>query len=281
MRRITDYTSCFLSILSLSKNKAEKRQILTYFSKNDMEGLGKFYFSKAIHLFNSGKYNFAYKKFVNGYKYITCDCKIGDWFSGNPVEYISDLENSHIQLFKKHFLKAFIFLYSDQYEKALDSIDCFLAIQPKNEIGYYFKGKILLEFKRYSEALSSFEKALVLKHTGRTLYRIGKTREQFLSRYGLRELYDSLKLNLSSECNYRYFIEYASKKGLFEFYHPEIQKSFNENTDTAIRYGIVLAKDFLENGNSGAVKFITNQMLMVLEDFELNQNKNYVIHEPF
>jgi tetratricopeptide (TPR) repeat protein len=203
---------------------------------------------------------------------LTCDCSISDWFDKYAADVLLTASRFDCSAANLDFLKAFIYFYSFKYGAAFNSINCFIDFEPSNELGYYLKGKILLSLNKFSEALENFEKALELKRTYRTLYRIGRTKEQYFNSFGLGEMYESIILNPSSGCAHWHFAEYAMKRKLFETELSDYQKLFDEDDELKL-FSLRLGKDielaFAEKGKYG----ISDYMLSL--EKVMNSNEEY------
>jgi tetratricopeptide (TPR) repeat protein len=222
------------------------------------EKIGKYYFAEAIDCLIQNKFDEAFENIICGYNYVTCDCTNGDWFNEKEVEDIFFVASKFDCLaFKFEFLKAFVFYYIDKSLASLNSINCFIDLQPTNEIGFYLKGKILLKLEKYSEALENFEKALKIKNTSRTLYRIGRTKEEYLESIGLSELYKAIKQNPSSGDAQRHFAFFAMKREAFPQDLKNYKNSYHANEFIcALKLGIAIEKSFAEEGIKGIFDYM-------------------------
>lgn len=227
---------------------------IAYFEKE-----GKCFFRKAMDCLKKHQFNNAYDNLITGYGLLTCDCIKGDWFDKNEVtDIFSSAANFDCPSFKLDFLKAFIFHYTENYSAAFNSISSYIDLQSSNEMGYYFKGKILLGLNKYPEALESFEMALELKRTNRTLYRIGRTREEFLNGFGLTELYEAIVINPSSGCAHRHFADYALRRRFFETGLEHYQTSYDEDKTFPVSLGLSIEKTFAEKGKQGINDYLVS-----------------------
>lgn len=255
---IKDFAKTF-NDKALINQKLNEGKELYQFSKNEnWEKAGKYFFKKAMSSLKSNQFNAAYKNLITGYSYITCDCTSGDWFNKDEVsEIFSNATTFDCSAFKLDFLKSFIFYHTEKYGAALNSISSFIDLQPSNEIGFYFKGKILNGLEKYSEALDNFEKAINLKRTSRTLYRIGRTKEQALNDYGLNEMYEAILMNPSSGHAHWNFAYYAIKRKVFPEELKNYQGSYNENgIISSWKIGIAIEKIFEEKGKLGISDYL-------------------------
>lgn len=259
---IKDFAKTFNDQSIINKKLNEGKEIYQFSKIEYWEKAGKYFFKKAMSFLKSNKFNDAYENLISGYSYITCDCIIGDWFNKDEVADIFLItSNFDCPAFKLDFLKAFIFNYTEKYGAAFNSINSFIDLQPSNEIGYYLKGKILLGLDKYTEAIESFGRALELKKTNRTLYRIGRTKEQFLNDFGLNEMYEAIVINPSSGCAHWHFADYAMRRKVFPEELKNYQGSYHENgTISSLRIGLALEKTFAKKGKQGI-----NEYLLSLE----------------
>ena len=256
---IKDFAKTFNDKSLISQKLHDGKEFYQFSRIDYWEKAGKYFFKKALTSLKANKFNDAYENLIAGYNYITCDCTNGNWFNKEEVEDIfSSANNFDCSAFKLDFLKAFIFHYTEKFGAALNSINSFIDLQPSNEIGFYFKGKILLGLDKHSEAVESFGKALELKLTNRTLYRIGRTKEQFLNDFGLNEMYEAIVINPSSGCAHWHFADYAMKRRLFETELPDYQKSYDEENTFSGKLGISIEKTFADEGKQGISAYLVS-----------------------
>lgn len=266
---IKDFAKTFNDKVLINQKLNEGKEIYQFSKNENWEKAGKYFFKKAMSSLKSNQFNAAYENLITGYSYITCDCTIGDWFNKDEVsEIFSNATTFDCSAFKLDFLKSFIFYHTEKYGAALNSISSFIDLQPSNEIGFYFKGKILNGLEKYSEALDNFEKAINLKRTSRTLYRIGRTKEQSLNEYGLNEMYEAILMNPSSGHAHWHFADYAIRRKVFPEELKNYQGSYNENgTISSLRIGIAIEKIFEEKGKLG----ISDYLLSLEKAMNLSQ----------
>lgn len=246
---IINYAKTFNNTSIIDKKILEGKELYVFSSVGNWEKQGKYYFTKAINLIEEQNFDEAYEYLINGFGLITCDCGIE--ISEEAIEVISNAIVAENSVYKIYFLRAFIFLYTEKYNDTIFLIDDFIKCKPELEIGYYLKGRILLSLDKISEALILFQKALDIKSTSRALYRIGRTKEQYLNKYGIKELYEALKINPSSGCGHWHYAEYALKRRLFQQLLPEYQKEYDETKNFAVGLGLVIEKKFSEKGKKG------------------------------
>ncbi|TXB66201.1 AAA family ATPase [Vicingus serpentipes] len=267
---IKDFAKSFNDKSLINQKLNEGKEVYQFTKNENWEKAGKYYFKKAMSFLKLNQFNAAYENLITGYDYITCDCTIGDWFNKDEVsEIFSNATNFDCSAFKLDFLKSFIFYHTDKYAAALNSISSFIDLQPSNEIGYYFKGKILNGLEKYTEALDNFKNALNLKRKSRTLYRIGRTKEESLNDYGLNEMYEAIVMNPSSGHAHWHFAEYAIRRKIFPYELKNYRGSYHENgTISSLRIGIAIEKIFEETGKQG----ISDYMLSLEKAMKLSQN---------
>jgi tetratricopeptide (TPR) repeat protein len=140
--------------------------------------------------------------------------------------------------------------------QALESIEKYLK-KNKDEYGYYIKGKILISINEPNKAITYFNKAQKILDVifeddvdAKLLYRIGKTKEQFLNTNGISELYRSFIKNPRSICCARELKKYSRIRSLktnanLEEERNELIKSFRGHTDELEFYK--LYKNLLNN----------------------------------
>lgn len=272
---IKDFAKSFNDKSLISQKLHDGKEFYQFSRIDYWEKAGKYFFKKALTSLKANKFNDAYENLITGYNYITCDCTSGNWFNKEEVEEIfSSANNFDCSAFKLDFLKAFIFHYTEKYGAAFNSINSFIDLQPTNEIGFYFKGKILLGLDKHSEAVESFGRALELKPTNRTLYRIGRTKEQFLNDFGLNEMYEAIVINPSSGCAHWHFANYAMKRRLFEIELPDYQRSYDENNTFSVKLGISVEKTFANEGKQGINAYLAS-LEKIMKQTSKDDNEEY------
>lgn len=250
---IKDFAKTFNNKSLIIQKLSEGKEVYLFFKNENFEMAGKYYLKKAMSSLALNHFNAAYENLITGYNYITCDCTMGDWFNKDEIsEIFTNANNFDCSASKLDFLKAFIFHYTGKSSAGLNSINSFIDLQPSNEIGYYLKGKILNSVDKDAEALESFEKALSMKRTSRTLYRIGRIKEQYLKVFGLKELYEAVLLNPSSGHAHWHFASYAQKRKVYPKEIDIFHGFYNANgTISSIFVGNTMEKIFAEKGKSG------------------------------
>ena len=141
--------------------------------------IGKLYLKKAVKELNKRNFFEAYMYVIHAYDIIVCDCQMGDWAEEiNRTNTLMNIDIINCRPYEFDFLKAFIFLNCEQFDKAKNAINSFIDFNPNNEIGYYMKGKIERDIE---DKINAYKKALSIKVTARTLYRLGRLQNDFNS----------------------------------------------------------------------------------------------------
>lgn len=201
------------------------------FEANHKDEFGKYFFRKAVSFALLKDFDNSYEFFKEGLDFLTCDCVSGGWrneFKNSPEEIFVDLQNATAKKHAYYFVKAILLSYEEDNKNlyaALDSIDNYLKIF-EDEYGLYVKGKIHLALKENKEALDLFKRASKLNISTRIQYRIGRTKEELTSEYGIDLLYTAFMSNNSSACCLR-TLQKNHRKYKLEF---EIQDQEKENT---------------------------------------------------
>jgi tetratricopeptide (TPR) repeat protein len=155
----------------ISEKYREGKDLFVAEKNSDNDKIGKYYFQKALRLIDLGRFKSAYDFLMKGYDYVVCDCQIGDWYNQDVLAKLLSSEKIDCKPFELDFIKAFLFFNSEEVDKALNSINSFIDLNPNSEIGYYLKGRIVED---KTNKLECYNKALSLKETPRSLYRIGR-----------------------------------------------------------------------------------------------------------
>lgn len=187
--------------------------------RNNKEGLGKYFFKKAVDFAFDKSFGKSYEYFKEGLDIITCDCNGYGWrkrFEKSDKTLFNDLLIDYSQPEEYYFVKAYILSYEVEKKElylALDAIDKYLQTK-EDEYGLYIKGKILLSLGENNHAYETFIQASQLNSNPRLLYRIGKTKEQHLDKFGLDNLYNSFIRNPSSVCCARILKKYMKERAV-------------------------------------------------------------------
>lgn len=253
---IKSFSNTFNDITVIKYRLKEGKEIFPYVRYKYWEKIGKLYFQKAIKDLIINKFDDAYDNLVYGYDYISCDCETGGWFNKEVIDIYLKANNFDCNAYKLEFIKAFLFFYSRKYNYAFNSINCFIELQPNNELGYYLKGRILIGLDKPNEALKSFQKSLELKRTSRTLYRIGRTKEQYLKVYGLDEMYEAIVINPSSSCVNWHFANYALERKIFPEEQIQYKNiSYKSGLSTCL-LGIRIEEEVAKSGVQGIKDYL-------------------------
>lgn len=208
------------------------------YSQNEiqLDKIGKQYFSKANEFLKKHCFKDAFNNINLGFDNIVCDCKIG-----MPIDY--NIENVLVQsksfdcsLSEINFISSYIYWIIGNYNKADAYINNYLQDNKNLEIGYYLKGRILSDKKNYNEALNFFQTALKFKCTNRSLYRIGRIKEDIFNENGIAELYQASLSNVISHCCGQ-LAKNCKKRGIIlNNSESSIIKSFNNGGDLFYYY---------------------------------------------
>lgn len=238
----------------------------------NLEEKGKTKFNEAIQFLESNQVSKAYDLLIEGYNLVSCDCTVGDWLPENNISFIlhKQLDTNH---YKYLFASAFVFYHADHFNLAELTINRYISQRPKDEIGYYFKGKIMNAMEQYEEAAYYYQKSLELKITSRSLYRLGRVREEKLKQYGLNEIYESIILNPSSSCAHWRLCEYGIKHKLFKDSNFLFSKDQMDNDDDLpVKVGLTIEKAY-----EGEEYYKIDQYLALLKNIiEPKINFNYL-----
>lgn len=179
----------------------------------NFDRLGQKYFNKARYDIYKNNFSNAYLNILIGYEYVSYDDdRYG--FSDSCIKNIhSNSKKCNCSSHEYNLVTAFIYWSSRKFSEALLYIDKYINEKPNDEIGYYIKGSIYLDSKKISNSIELFNKALQIKRTSRSLFKIGIIKEDYLKQVGIKELYEASLDNLLSTCTY-YFAQYSWKVGV-------------------------------------------------------------------
>jgi len=202
---------------SASKNQIEEPRFKNeeeLIKKENCDILGKNYFLKANQ--NILKHNFkaAYKYIVLGYGIVVCDCIFGGWVLQDLRKSLLSCKVFNCNIYQLNLIQAYIHWLNSEYEAALNFVNCFLSYKNDDEIGLYLKGRIYEGMKEFKLAIENYELSLSVKKTNKTLYRIGKIKEEHLNKNGIAELYEASLSNVISHCGAN-LAQYSIKRGVF------------------------------------------------------------------
>ena len=204
------------------------------------ERLGKYFLNKGAEFVAEKSYGKAYEFLKEGLDLVTCDClrNNSSWFESYTKldnRHLPDINFNHNQVHEYYFVKSYILSFRKQKSDlyiGLDLIDKYLNII-EDEYGFYVKGLIHNSIGEHQEALNSFRQGLHYAKNSRLLYRIGRTKEQFLNQDGLEDLYNSFAINPSSGCCCRILKKYFKERGLSlilkNIENNSLTLRFNEN----------------------------------------------------
>jgi hypothetical protein len=190
-----------------------------FIDRNYKEGLGKYFLKKAVDFAFDGSFGKSYEFLKEGLDVLTCDCNGGGWrkrFKESDKTLFTDLLIDCPVHYEYYFVKAYILSFEDDKKYlylGLDAIDNYLK-STKDEYGLYVKGKIFLSLEDYNQAYETFQEAAEITTNARLLYRMGRTKEQYLNAYGLEDLYNSFNQNPSSVCCARVLKKYMRENGI-------------------------------------------------------------------
>jgi tetratricopeptide (TPR) repeat protein len=180
-----------------------------------LDAIGKHFFSKGVSAFVANEIPSAFENFQEGLKIVTCDCSRGNWQW--PIEECKFDAQPEISSDEFSFCKAFLLSYEEGMktnEEAIDSINQYLKSKPGDDLAWYIKGKILTHLKRYEESFECLDESLRLQACSRTLYRIGRLKEEHLGIDGIEELFHAFMGNQSSPCCGRVLQKYSFLRGI-------------------------------------------------------------------
>lgn len=213
-------------------------KLIKLIEKSYIEAIGKHYLFKAFEFALSKSFGKSYEFLLTSLDILTCDCEMTTWIEKHPEiekKIFNDLKQSNNYEFEYLFCKAYFLSFYETNQSlyiGLDAIDKYIT-EKKNEYGYYVRGKILNNLKRYEEALTCFLEAQNFRNSPRILYRIGRTKEELLEQNGIRELFESFEQNTTSSCCLRILRSNMFKRGfslnLPEDESNEILQSFNSD----------------------------------------------------
>jgi hypothetical protein len=197
----------------------EKKLILI--DNSNREELGKVYLRKASQFAIAKSFGKSYEFFKEGLDIVSCDCLRSDkgWLSDylkSDKRLFKEINIQHVPSYEYLFVKAFMLSYEEgemELYLALDAIDNYLEFI-QDEYGHYLRGRIMIGLNKPEDALKSFYFARRFSDSARLQYRIGRTKEQFLSSNGLGELFNSFMLNPSSICCCRLLKKYSKSRGI-------------------------------------------------------------------
>jgi len=279
----------------------------TFIEKGNREGFGKLYLKKATEFALDKSFGKAYEFFKEGLDILTCDCLrsgkgwLISYFNSDKTLF-TDINIKHTPHYEYYFTKAYILSYEETKKElylALDAVDKYLE-EVQDEYGHYIKGRILLGLEEYEGALQCFYQAREFSDNERLSYRIGRTKEQFLSEEGVEELYYSYISNPSSICCCRVLKKYSKAREIELNIEPtttnELILSFMDN-EPEWKFQVAFEKLISENtfiseplseitpNTSTLTEFIStlkiNRHLFVKQDDEYEEDKDYQDYDDY
>lgn len=245
---IVKFADSFKSKINIPK--IVNSQLNINLKNKDFEKVGYYYFKLAINEINNGDIESAYKDFLTGYEYITCDCYLLKLFE-NIYELKGELmtpEFNFIQALKFYFNKS---ISGDnegfgRLDFALFFINSYLSSNKNSELGHYLKGRILEDCKEFDEALIEYEKALEIKETARVKYRIGRLLVSNLEKDGSLQLSDAVIMNPSSICAINWLKKVSNKRKLkiITNLDNKLVQKFNDSNSTNIDFNKIYNDSF-------------------------------------
>lgn len=212
-REILDFASTNNDFETIERQLKKEKELFKFLKLGNYDRVAEIYFNQANDAILENDVKNAYKNILLGYKYIVCDCGLG-WRKRIEIDKILlESENYFFHQEKIHLIKTYIYLMSNEYELALDNVNRFIDYNQNEELGYYLKGRILTGQEEYEEALESYTNALSYEKTKRTLYRIGRLKEEIFGNIGVPEIYESA-LGIESYHSVFCLAEYSQKHGI-------------------------------------------------------------------
>ncbi|MBN2836153.1 MAG: AAA family ATPase [Candidatus Delongbacteria bacterium] len=186
---------------SIEKGKRE----LNLLRSRRLSELGNIYFSKALDNLEDGDFKDSYKNFQYGFEYTTCECTLFNSIPYRKDKIVISFNKSKLncKIYELDFVRSVFYLFTKQFEKALQNIESFIEFREDLEIGHYIKSRILMGLNRIDEGIAEMKLALSMQKTARGLYRLGRYKEELFKEFGLNYLIDSLAINPSCVCCHR------------------------------------------------------------------------------
>jgi tetratricopeptide (TPR) repeat protein len=227
----------------------EGKNIYSFLKTNDLDSAGKYYLKLANKNIIQNDFLSAYDNIIKGFDYVVCDCLLGGWSDDGLIETINQYNTFNCNLNQLNLILGYAYWHNNEFDLALGYIDNFILQKPNNELGYYLKGRIYVSMNKFDNALEFFNIALSIKKTNRTLYRIGRVKEEHLDKNGISELYEASINCPISHCTGR-LSEYANQRGIYLSNNSSFfTESFNKGGNIFFFYSEFRKKIKLENGN--------------------------------
>lgn len=206
------FSKSFNNLSIISQKLNEGKEVYKFFKNDNLDKIGKYYLTKANKNIINLDYKNAYNNIITGFDYLVCDCILGLSGYQNLDKILIESETFNCSINQINLIQAYVYWINNKYETALNCINNFIQLENNNEIGYYLKGRIYAGMEDYIKAITCYKQALVLRKTNRTLYRIGRTKEE-LNENGIPELYEASLSNVISHCS-SWLAEYSVCRGI-------------------------------------------------------------------
>jgi tetratricopeptide (TPR) repeat protein len=237
--------------------------------------IGKIFLKTAVEDIKNQDFDKASNSLFIAYRFITCDCFIGDWFDPTTKLIIDSVDfKSNGAVGAESFVKAFVnFFYalkwiydnkdielpqdiSDSLDEALAHIEYYILMQPGTDDGHYLKGRILVAQNKYTEALDSYYNALEINRAPRTLFRIGWLKEEKLKEDGLEDIFKALLNDRTSICCLIKLIVFGFPKGMTKHVVPQLAEGYEKDKNFPWKYGLSFS-DQLEKDNYEGARYLS------------------------
>jgi len=210
---IKEFAKTFNDKSIINQKLNEGKEIYNLLKTGNLDSLGKYYLRNANKNIMQCDFKEAYENIIKGFEYVVCDCVIGDWIINGLNKVLLDCKTFNCSINELNLVQAYIYWLSNELDSALNCINNFIQYNNNEEVAYYLKGRIYADMKDYINALQFYDKALSLKKTSKTLYRIGRTKEQNFNENGIPELYEASLGNVISHCS-GHLSENSVKRGI-------------------------------------------------------------------
>jgi tetratricopeptide (TPR) repeat protein len=246
---IIDFSKSFNNPNIIQVKLNEGKNIYSFLKTNDLDSAGKYYLKLANKNIIQNDFLSAYNNIIKGFDYVVCDCVLGGWTDEGLIETINQFNTFNCNLNQLNLILGYAYWHNNEFDLALGYIDNFILQKPNNELGYYLKGRIFVSMNKFDNALEFFNMSLSIKKTNRTLYRIGRVKEEHLDKNGISELYEASINCPISHCSGR-LSKYANQRGIYLPNNSSFfTESFNKGGNIFFYYSEIRKKIKLENGN--------------------------------
>ncbi|HEX8514558.1 MAG TPA: AAA family ATPase [Bacteroidia bacterium] len=195
---IKEFAKSFNDSIQINTKLSEGKELYNCLKTGNLDKLGKHYLRKANENILQLDFKKAYENIVTGFDYIVCDCRLGNWILKDLNKVLIECETFNCSIQQLNLLQAYVYWLSNEFGPALNCINNFLQFNDNEEVAYYLKGRIYAGMEDYVKALEFYNKALTIKKTNKTLYRIGRTKEEALNENGIPELFEASLSNVIS-----------------------------------------------------------------------------------